>query len=331
MAPRFEIQTANEPNLNNAEVYILRDNQSGAEARVAPSVGNNLYSIKVPVRGAPVEVFLAPDGSGSNRFGNPILFPFMNRIRYGRFSFGGRDVQVDLNQSGHAIHGFVMARPWQVGKAVATDSGATLTASLNSADFPDIGRQWPWPFQVSATYTLSGNNVQMNVEGRNTGTEMMPVGFGVHCWILMPLTTAGKRADCLVKVPASQQWELEPVFIPSGKVVPVPADRDFRQMKPIGDLELDDVYTGVVRQPDGSTECVMRDPVTGAEVAVWADRETREWCVYTTHRVPTICFEPYPAATDFLNMTSRGIDAGMVTVAPGQAWRTTLRFQLREV
>jgi galactose mutarotase-like enzyme len=102
-------------------------------------------------------------------------------------------------------------------------------------------------------------------------------------------------------------------------------------MRPIGELELDDVYTDLVRQPDGSTECVVRDPAAGAEVAVWADKETREWCVYTTHRVPTICFEPYPAATDFLNLTPRGIDAGMVTVAPGGTWRTSLRFQVREV
>jgi aldose 1-epimerase len=329
VAQRFTVEIANEPSLNGAEVYVLRDTEFGSEARVAPGSGNNLYSIKVPVRGQSLEIFNQPNPAGT-RFGNPILFPFMNRIRYGRFTFGGHDVQVDTNQSGHAIHGFVMGLPWKVAQVVASDDGASFTAFLDSADFPNIGRQWPWPFRVSARYTLRGNTVQMDVEARNTGAETMPLGFGVHCWILMPLVASGKRGDCLVRVPASQQWELEPILIPSGKVVPVPADRDFRQMKPIGELELDDVYTGVIRQPDGSTECVMRDPAAGAEVAVWADKSPREWCVYTTHNLPTICFEPYPAATDFLNMTAKGVDAGMVTVDPGQVWSTTLRFMVRE-
>ena len=75
----------------------------------------------------------------------------------------------------------------------------------------------------------------------------------------------------------------------------------------------------------------MRDPAAGAEVAVRAAKETREWCVYTTHRVPTICFEPYTAATDFLNLTPKGIDAGLVTgLEPAHTWRTHLSFELRE-
>ncbi len=330
MAQRFTVETTREPNLSNAEVYVLRDLQSGAEARVAPSAGNNLYSIVVPVRGRPLQVFDQPT-PGSTRFGNPILFPFMNRIRHGRFSFGGHDVQVDVNETGHAIHGFVMGLPWRVAQAAPAEHGAMLSAYLVSADFPEIVRQWPWPFRIAATYTLEGNAVHMDVEARNTGTETMPVGFGVHDWIRMPLTVDGRRADCLVQVPAGQQWALEPALIPSGRRIPVPADRDFRDMRPIGELELDDVYTGLVRRLDGSTECIMRDPAAGAEVAVWADKETREWCVYTTHRQPTICFEPYPAATDFLNLTARGVDAGMVTVPPGGAWHTRLSFSVREV
>ena len=96
---RFTVTTAREPGLDDAEVYVLRDNGSGAEARVAPSLGNNLYSLQVTMRGRPLEVFLQP-GPEVRAYGNPILFPFMNRIRHGRFRFRRARCASGINPQG---------------------------------------------------------------------------------------------------------------------------------------------------------------------------------------------------------------------------------------
>ena len=50
------------------------------------------------------------------RSGIPILFPFPNRIRVGRFSWEGKEYQLPLNDSvkQNAIHGFACRRPWRV-------------------------------------------------------------------------------------------------------------------------------------------------------------------------------------------------------------------------
>src|SRR5688500_9381880 len=50
------------------------------------------------------------------RNGVPILFPFPNRIRDGKFTWNGRGYQLPINgpNGRHAIHGFACYRPWRV-------------------------------------------------------------------------------------------------------------------------------------------------------------------------------------------------------------------------
>src|SRR5438034_969248 len=50
------------------------------------------------------------------RSGIPILFPFPNRIRDGRYSWDGKSYQLPLNDPTrlNAIHGFACRHPWRV-------------------------------------------------------------------------------------------------------------------------------------------------------------------------------------------------------------------------
>jgi len=91
----------------NVEVCTLRDS-TGAFAEVAPQFGNNCFSFcsQLPVL-EPVnfEEFCKRPTS----YGIPILFPFPNRIKDGKFTFGGKQYQVDPPR-----HGFVRDKRWVV-------------------------------------------------------------------------------------------------------------------------------------------------------------------------------------------------------------------------
>jgi len=331
MAQPCEVERIEEGSLK-AEAYVLRDAATGAEARVAPSFGHNLYSFRVPIRGRPLEAMLGPDPDASPgfRFGNPILFPYPNRVRAGRFGFRGKQYQLDVNVSGNAIHGLVAALPWRVEAAAPTADGARVSACVVGEEHPDVFRQFPFPFRITLAYTLKGDTVRLDAEAGNMGREPMPMGFGIHPWFALPLNPAGRRQDCLVRVPAGRQWELGATLVPTGRVMPVPPARDFRKLRCLGDHELDDVYTGV-ELADGASECVLRDPSAGAEVVVRADARFREWVVYAPRGRSTICFEPYTCPTDALNLQPRGIDAGLIVLEPGETWRGAIWFTVRPV
>ena len=110
-------------------------------------------------------------------YGNPILFPFPNRIRDGSWTFEGVTYQFDKPADAPTtIHGLLLNRPYQVQRHAAGENGATLVCTLDSRTVPDIGRQYPFPFHIEITYTLKDSVLTMGIAIKNTGERNMPNG-----------------------------------------------------------------------------------------------------------------------------------------------------------
>src|SRR5262249_61602073 len=90
-----------------------------AVADVLPFLGFNC--VRWDVGHGPVFFSEPPDmpNPSPTRSGHPILFPFPNRIRDGRFVFEGREYALPLNDStkSHAIHGFTPRSQWRPRRA----------------------------------------------------------------------------------------------------------------------------------------------------------------------------------------------------------------------
>src|SRR5712692_9930408 len=93
------------------QIWILEDG-AGGRAEVWPAAGFNCYLWQVARGGRLLDLLYAdPDfltGGRPTRSGIPILFPFPNRIRDGRFTWDGKEFQLPLNDGPqrNAIHGF---------------------------------------------------------------------------------------------------------------------------------------------------------------------------------------------------------------------------------
>ena len=112
--------------------------QSGASAAILPSYGFNLFDLRLPLAGQVRPVLVAaadfadhPGHPGGN--GTPILFPFPNRIRDGRFSFQGRKFQLPATNGPNAIHGFAMEAAWDV-----VEHKAAADRGLPRGPLPDL-------------------------------------------------------------------------------------------------------------------------------------------------------------------------------------------------
>lgn len=317
-------------------VFVLRDDQAKALAVVVPSVGAQCNRFERESGGRSVPFLVAAESveqlKGSPmRFGNPILFPFPNRVRGGHFTFDGMDVQLPINEPArnHAIHGLVFDRPWETADVGADDGGAWVRCRFDSAMHPDVAAVYPFPFVISYTYTLRAGALESRIEVQNTGTRRMPFGFGLHAWFPLPLTAGGERADCRLTAPTSQVWELAADFTPTGRILPASADRDLAQGVALGTATFDDVYTGL--PTDSSWEAVYSDPRSGWDLAVVCDPSFRELVVYAPADREVVCMEPYTCTTNAFNLAEQGVDAGRRVLRPGEVWTGSVTYAPRPI
>ena len=316
-----------------------------AVASIVPELGNNCYLFKVADGDRWMDVIESPPDLATLKerptaYGNPILFPFPNRIRGGTFTFEGETYQFDKPpESPTSIHGLLLNQPYQVESCIAGKDGAILICSLDTRDFPDIGRQYPFPFKIQITYNLgpvsSPNGapetstetptlgLKMDVSITNTGERNMPMGFGIHPYFHTLLAPDSDATQAMITVPAAKYWELDEALVPTGKRYPVSGTLDLRNGQPYANTELDHVFTDV-QLTDGVSRCIIDNRDTGRGMILESDDQFRELVVYKPPGRPPICFEPYTCPTDAINLEAKGIPAGVIVLSPDETFSATV-------
>lgn len=312
--------------------YIQQDNKAVAE--IVPALGNNCYAFKVSMGDTWLNLIDAPPDLATlekrpTAYGNPILFPFPNRIRNGAWQFEGETYQFDkAPESPTTIHGLLLNQPYQVESHTADENGATLVCSLNSQDFPEITRQYPFPFKIEVTYTLKDAALTMRIAIKNTGNKNMPMGFGIHPYFSVDLGTEADASQAVITVPAAKYWELDEVLVPTGEQHEVTGTLDLQSGQPFSQLKLDHVFTDV-QLVEGVSRCLIENRDTGYGMVMESDAQFRELVVYTPPDRDAICFEPYTCPTDAINLEARGIPAGVIVLAPDEIFAGTVRFMVK--
>jgi aldose 1-epimerase len=311
------------------EAITLWDDRARSWARLRPDQGANLVGFGVEVGGHVIETMLQPADESAPRsadqYGAPVLFPFPNRLSEGRARFGGRQIQIMVPPGRPwAIHGLVRNVDWTVEQLTAAGDEAIARFSIesNAATLA----QFPFAYYHALTFRLRGTTLRLEVEACNTGDAPLPIGFGWHPYFRLPLPPETTREAAVIGVPAASHWRLNENLLPTGEVAPVPADRDFREPRPLGASYLDDVYTNV-EQRAGASACTL-SAAGAATLTVAAGASFREWVVYAPPSRPTICFEPYTCPTDALNLAARGLNVGLIVLPPGATWSDWIEVRL---
>jgi len=309
----------------------LRDAASDAGATVDPAHGNTVTSLSTRVLDRRVELLApaGPFGVSGDSGGIPVLFPFPNRVRGGRFEFGGRVYLLRRNERGgrNHIHGFVRDRPWTVDAVGASDEdGAWIDSSIRLDAFPDVMAEYPFPCSLRMRTSLRAGALTQAVEVRNTGARDLPMGYGIHPWFPARLTST--RADTIVRVPARGAWKLADL-LPTGERQPVGDSLDFRAGRPLGSSSFDDVLTDLIRREDAWTEAAVVYPADHLEIVIEASPQFREWVVYAPPQRDVVSLEPYSCVTDAVNLWRSGVDCGLVVLGPGETWTATVRIFAR--
>ena len=305
-------------------VIELRDSESGSTARISVDRGFNCFAFTANVNGQSIDVidsqpgFENGEGKESGN-GIPLLFPFPNRIRGGRFQWAGRAYSLPENlvsfNNGNAIHGFCLDRPWRV-----VDSGNDFAIGefQLSIDAPDRRELWPADFIIRCHYIVRGASLLSRFEISNPDQVALPWGLGTHAYFKVPLGENSRSDQCLLIAPPTTQYELIDC-LPTGAQAAVPDELPLADGVRFGEQRLDDVFGGV---PQDIVECCIMDEPAGLQVVQRNPGSFRELVLYTPPDRDAVCFEPYTCITDAINLQQQGVDAGWQTLGPGESFST---------
>jgi len=314
------------------QVVEITDPAGSATARIAVDRGFNCYSYQVDDRELlDAETGFAAGAGRPSGHGIPILFPFPNRIRNGRFAWNDRiyglpEGAAPDDGNGNAIHGFCLDRPWRV----ISQDNASVTGEFHlSRDAVDRRQLWPTDARITVRYSLDRARLLAEFTIDNPDGQDMPFGFGTHPYFRLPLGPDGAAAECLIRVPAHQQWELD-ACLPTGRLLPVDPSCDLRTGGRFGNMQLDHVLTSIGdehAEPLETLEMSIDDPAAGQRLVQRCDgRLFREVVVYTPPGRDAVCLEPYTCVTDAINLDLTGADSGWQVLPAEETWETRIEL-----
>lgn len=317
------------------ESIVLKESRSGATAKIAPELGFNCFEFIAPIDNQTVSVIdAAPDFLDGHQspsgHGIPLLFPYPNRIRGGKFTWEGKEYflpsdKVAYNKD-NAIHGFCLDRAWRV-----SEQGENFAVGefLLSREAPDRRELWPADFLLEVRYTLEDTSLRTEIRVTNPDTVPLPWGFGTHPYFKLPLGADSDPARCLIEAPATAQWELVDC-LPTGGKKPIPPEIDLRQGAYFDVLQLDDVLTGL---PNGSEpiRCTIWDESAGLQLEQISDPVFQELVVYTPPGRAAVCLEPYTCVTDAINLQAQDFKTGWQVLPPGETWESQITIRVGRI
>lgn len=334
MSYSIRTRTAAEAATLDGTVYVLEDGQ-GSIAEVWPAAGFNCFRWTAVRDGETLELLYSDPtlfhGGRPTRSGIPVLFPFPNRIRDGRFEWAGQHYQLPTNDPAgkNAIHGFACRRPWRVLDQGVSERGAHVTGVFRcSLDDPASVGLWPADHEIRLTIRLGHGTLRLEAEVFNPDEVPLPFGLGYHPYFRLPFNSSVHASGCLVEVPAARFWELRD-NLPTGPHVPVDARRDLNQPRPFTEVQVDDVLTDLPpRAPraDGLIERAVVKGSAGRPLRLFCDPAFREMVVFTPPHRQAFCVEPYTCTTDAINLHAAGLDAGWLELAPGATWSAAIEL-----
>lgn len=232
-----------------------------------------------------------------------LLVPWPNRIRDGRYTFGGVTQQLALTEPkrGNASHGLVRWVSWT---ATAVTEGR-----VELAYFLPAQTGYPWALALTTTYALGADGLTVTQAATNLATEAAPYASGAHPYLV---AGPGPCDAWTLELPAATRLVTD-----DERLLPVgtePGDA-FRAPARLGDAVLNHAYTDLDRDASGRATVSLRSP-QGEGVALWVDEHHRWLQVYTADDTATprtsVAVEPMTAPPDAFNS---GDD--VVVLAPG--------------
>jgi aldose 1-epimerase len=208
----------------------------------------------------------------------------------------------------NAIHGLTRWSTWQL--AHSNHQSLRLQHQLH----PQPG--YPFALRCELAYRLSSAGLTVETRATNVGAGACPYATGAHPYLSLGTRTVD---DLTVRVPAAAYYPTDERGIPTRRRPVDGTDRDLRQPRRLGDLQLDTAFTDLARDPDGGATVLVCAP-DGGELRLWLGPAYRYVEIFTgdslaepARRRRGLGVEPMTAAPDAYNNGD-----GLLVLQPGE-------------
>ncbi len=240
------------------------------------------------------------------------LMPWPNRIRDGRYTFGGTEHQLSVTEvpRGNASHGLVRWALWEL--VELEDDRVTVGYRLH----PQPG--WDHFLDLRTTYLLDDSGLVVTTAARNVGPSDAPFGYGAHPYLAIGDTLL---PDVELRIPAATWVEVDDRLLPAATHPVDGGPYDFRAAHAVGDVRLDTAYTDVLRDEDGMWRCTVS--AADRTTTLWADASFPWLQVFTAIAEDRkgevgVAVEPMSCPADAFNSGEE-----LVVLGPGEEWSGT--------
>jgi aldose 1-epimerase len=209
------------PDGTPVELYVLKNGQIAVKVM---TYGAIITEIDTPDRngkeGDIVLGFNSLDGYlGKHPYFGATVGRVANRIAKGKFTLGGRDYSLALNDGPNTLHGGLKGFDKVVWKAeeVKSPDGPSVKMSYRS---PDGEEGYPGNLDVSVTFTVTDKN-ELKIEYAATTDKATPINLSNHSYFNLGGRTAESILGHELMLAASRYTPVDSTLIPTGETAPV--------------------------------------------------------------------------------------------------------------
>ena len=290
-----------------------------SELVVAPTFGANIQSLIIKNEALLEPVSWDRFCESPTSYGACPLIPFANRIGNKTFNFEGVEYKLRTERNG-----LVRGLPWTFVSMGASKNGAWVKSRITSDFFPSqIGAEYPFPFVATLTHRLQEMGVEITMTMENTGSGNLGCSLGIHPYCRVDPVEPDDVVDAwpTVCVPANKHFQLDDAKLPTGEPAPSDERIDLRTPRPIGELELDDLFSDLTADDDGRVRCRIQNRLSQTVLEFLAE-DFPYLMLYKPEGRAAIAIEPYTSAINAFNMP----DGDLLVLRPREKFRGVVRI-----
>lgn len=269
----------------DVELYTLKSSK-GLIAKVMTR-GATLVQLHVPdAQGKTADVLLGFDDvsgyqSDVNQYFGCTTGRVCNRIAKGKFSLGGKDYTLAINNEPNHLHGGVERSldkvVWQA-RPFSTDKGQGVSFKYTS---PDGEEGYPGTLNVTVRFFVPKDANRLAINYTATTDQATPVNLTNHAYFNLGGEGSETVLDHVLRINADQYTPVDDTLIPTGEIKSVEGTvLDFRKLTRIGkriDSLTDTAALGydhnfVLNEPDSDkplrVAATLKDPESGRTLRI---------------------------------------------------------------
>lgn len=298
--------------ISSGDLISLRS--GGATVEVARAIGGSIASYCTEVDGRrfdwlrPADMATIATATAGDMGCFPLV-PYSNRVRDGRFTFRGRQIQLPSRRSTdpHFEHGHGWRNSWNVEACTPT------SIEMRFEHLPDA---WPWAYAARQKFVLSETSLEIGLSIQNMSREPMPCGFGLHPYF-------PRTAQCRLVAEVAGMWTINAEILPVAHG-PCPTASNPAVGLLVDQVNLDNVFTGW----NGVARIIW--PERNASLIIEASAPLGCLVIYTPRHEPYFCVEPVSNITDAFNLAETDeIATGLIVLGPGETAVSEVRLTPR--